>query len=60
MKALLSLKEEGRYKGHKLIEEMKLPQVQALADDGMSVSKVVSEVGIARRTYYNAIDEGRI
>jgi len=27
---------------------------------GISVSKAVSEVGIGRRTYYKAIEEGRI
>jgi DNA invertase Pin-like site-specific DNA recombinase len=53
-------KDEGRYKGRKPIEETKLQQVQNLVDGGMSVSKVVSEVGIGRRTYYKAIEEGRI
>jgi DNA invertase Pin-like site-specific DNA recombinase len=53
-------KEEGRYKGRKPIEETKLQQVQTLVDGGMSVSKAVSEVGIGRRTYYKAIEEGRI
>jgi DNA invertase Pin-like site-specific DNA recombinase len=53
-------KEEGRYKGRKPIEETKLQQVQTLVDGGMSVSKAVSEVGIGKRTYYKAIEEGRI
>ena len=53
-------KEEGRYKGRKPIEETKLHQVQILIEGGLSVSKAVSEVGIARRTYYKAIEEGRI
>ncbi len=53
-------KEDGRYKGRKPIEETKLQQVQTLVDGGMSVSKAVSEVGVARRTYYKAIEEGRI
>jgi ACT domain-containing protein len=39
---------------------MKLHQVQTLVEGGMSVSKAVTEVGIARRTYYKAIEEGRI
>ncbi len=53
-------KEEGRYKGRKPIEETKLQQIQTLVDGGMSVSKAVSEVGVARRTYYKVIEEGRI
>ena len=53
-------KDGGKYKGRKPIEETKLQQVQALVDGGTSVSKAVSEVGIGRRTYYKAIEEGRI
>jgi DNA invertase Pin-like site-specific DNA recombinase len=53
-------KEDGKYKGRKPIEETKLQQVQALVQGGTSVSKAVSEVGIGRRTYYKAIEEGRI
>ena len=53
-------KEEGRYKGRKPIEETKLQQVQTLIDGGMSISKAVSQVGIGRRTYYKALEEGRI
>ncbi len=53
-------KEEGRYKGRKPIEETKLQRVQALVEGGMSIRKAVSEVGIARRTYYKAIEDGRI
>ncbi len=53
-------KEEGKYKGRQPIGDAKLQQVQALIDAGSSVSKAVSEVGIGRRTYYKAIEEGRI
>lgn len=53
-------KDEGRYKGRKPIEQTKLNQVQILVLGGMSVSKAVSELGIARRTYYKAMEEGRI
>lgn len=53
-------KEEGRYKGRKPIERAKLQQIQILVNGGMSISKAVSEVGVARRTYYKAIKEGRI
>jgi DNA invertase Pin-like site-specific DNA recombinase len=50
----------GKYKGRKPIEEIKLQQVQTLVQGGTSISKAVSEVGIGRRTYYKAIEEGRI
>jgi DNA invertase Pin-like site-specific DNA recombinase len=53
-------KADGKYKGRKPINEAKLQQVQKLVDNGTSVSKAVSEVGIGRRTYYKAIEEGRI
>lgn len=53
-------KEGGKYKGRKPIEETKLQQVQTLVQGGASVSKAVTEVGIGRRTYYKAIEEGRI
>jgi len=53
-------KEEGKYKGRKPIEEAKLLQVQDKISDGFSVSKAASEVGISRRAYYKAIEEGRI
>ena len=53
-------KEDGKYKGRKPIEETKLQQVQILIQTGTSVSKAVTEVGIGRRTYYKAIEEGRI
>jgi DNA invertase Pin-like site-specific DNA recombinase len=53
-------KEEGKYKGRKPIEDTKLKQVQTLIESGKSISKAVSEVGISRRTYYKAIEEGRI
>ena len=53
-------KEEGKYKGRQPVEEAKLLQVQTLIDAGNSVSKAVSEVGIGRRTYYKAVEEGRI
>ena len=53
-------KEGGKYKGRKPIEEIKLQQVQTLVQGGTSISKAVIEVGIGRRTYYKAIEEGRI
>jgi len=53
-------KDEGKYKGRKPIEGSKLQQVQALVEGGISVSKAVSKVGIGRRTYYKAIEDGRI
>ncbi len=53
-------RKEGKYKGRKPIEETKLRQVKILVNEGMSVSKAVTEVGVARRTYYKAIEEGRI
>jgi DNA invertase Pin-like site-specific DNA recombinase len=53
-------KEDGKYKGRKPIGDTKLQQVQTLVEGGVSVSKAVSEVGIGRRTYYKAIEEGRI
>lgn len=53
-------KADGKYKGRKPINEAKLQQVQKLIDNGISVSKVVSEVGIAQRTYYKSIEEGRL
>jgi hypothetical protein len=49
-------KADGKYKGRKPINEAKLQQVQKLVDNGTSVSKAVSEVGIGRRTYYKAIE----
>ena len=39
-------KADGKYKGRKPINEVKLQQVQKLVDNGTSVSKAVSEVGI--------------
>jgi DNA invertase Pin-like site-specific DNA recombinase len=53
-------KGDAKYKGRKPIEETKLQQVQTLVQGGTSVSKAVAEVGIGRRTYYKAIEEGRI
>lgn len=53
-------KEDGKYKGRKPIAETQLQQVKTLVEGGLSVSKAVSEVGIGRRTYYKAIEEGRI
>ncbi len=52
-------KANGKYKGRKPIAEEKVQQVQTLVNDGMSVSQAVSKVGIARRTYYKMIAEGR-
>lgn len=53
-------KAEGKYKGRKPIGEDKLQQVQTLVNSGMNVSQAVSKVGMARRTYYKMIEEGRI
>lgn len=53
-------KSEGKYKGRKPIDDEKFQQVQSLIASGMSVSKAVTKVGIARRTFYNAMNEGRI
>ena len=53
-------KENGKYKGRKPIGDTKLQQVKTLVAGGASVSKAVSQVGIGRRTYYKAIEEGRI
>jgi DNA invertase Pin-like site-specific DNA recombinase len=53
-------KADGKYKGRKPVNKAKLQQVQKLVDNGTSVSKAVSEVGIGRRTYYKAIEAGRI
>ena len=55
-----SPKGDSKYKGRKPIEETKLQQVQELVEGGISVSKAVSEVGIGRRIYYKAIEDGRI
>lgn len=55
-----SAKKAGKYKGRKPIDAAKLKQVQALVNNGLSVSQAVSEVGIGRRTYYKALQEGRI
>jgi DNA invertase Pin-like site-specific DNA recombinase len=53
-------KQDGKYKGRKPVEEIKFQKVQALVEGGLSVSKAVAEVGIGRRTYYKALEEGRI
>jgi DNA invertase Pin-like site-specific DNA recombinase len=53
-------KADGTYKGRKPVNKTKLQQVQKLVDNGTSVSKAVSEAGIGRRTYYKAIEAGRI
>ena len=53
-------KKGGKYKGRRPIEETKLQQVQTLVQGGTSVSKAVTQIGIGRRTYYKAIEEGRI
>ena len=53
-------KANGKYKGRKPILEEKLLQVQVLVTAGSSVSSAVAEVGISRRVYYKALEEGRI
>ena len=53
-------KAEGKYKGRKPVGKEKLQAVQQLVADGLSINKAVDEVGIARRTYYKAMEEGRI
>jgi len=52
-------KKAGKYKGRKPIDAEKILQTQALIKSGVSISRAVSEVGIARRTYYNALEKGR-
>lgn len=51
---------EGKYRGRKPVAEDTLQGVQELIGGGMSVSQAVKEAGIARRTYYKALKEGRI
>ena len=53
-------KSEGKYKGRKPIDDEKFQEVRSLVISGMSISKAVAKVGISRRTYYNAMDNGRI
>ena len=53
-------KANGKYKGRKSIPDEKLLQVQLLVATGSSVISAVSEVGISRRVYYKALQEGRI
>ena len=53
-------KANGKYKGRKPLPEEKLLQVQSLVASGSSVSSAVSEVGISRRVYYKALEDGRI
>ena len=53
-------KSEGKYKGRQPLADEKLQSVKELVDSGVSVSKAVKEIGIARRTYYKALEEGRI
>lgn len=48
---------EGNYEDYQPIEDTKLQQVQTLVEGAMTVSKAVSKVGIAWRTYYKAIGE---
>ena len=57
---ILVAKAEGKYKGRKPVSDDVLLKVQKLAEEGMSISKAVDEAGISRRTYYKAIEEGRI
>lgn len=51
---------ERQREGIDIAKKAKLQQVQKLVDNGTSVSKAVSEVGIGRRTYCEAIEAGRI
>lgn len=53
-------KTNGKYKGRTPVSGDVLQQVQLRINGGMSVSQAASEAGIARRTYYKAIKEGRI
>ena len=53
-------KSKGKYKGRKPIDDEKFEIVQSLIASGMSISKAVIEVGVSRRSYYNAMKEGRI
>jgi len=53
-------KSKGIYKGRKPITNERLLEAQELIKSGMSVTKAVQEIGIAKRTYYKAIEEGRI
>ncbi len=53
-------KAEGKYKGRKPVNKDILFAVQKLIKNGMSISEAVNTVGISRRTYYKAIEEGRI
>ena len=53
-------KAQGKYKGRKPITIERLLAVQDLVIGGSSLNKAVQEVGISKRTYYKAIEEGRI
>ncbi len=52
-------KQNGKYKGRKPIDNQKILQLQLLIESGISIRQATSEVGIARRTYYNALKKGR-
>jgi DNA invertase Pin-like site-specific DNA recombinase len=47
---------EGKYKGRKPIDSAKVEKVKSLVESGLSISKAVRMVGIARQTYYNAVE----
>ena len=53
-------KAQNKYKGRKPIDINKLHEVQNLIGEGMSATQATKQVGISRRTYYNAMSEGRL
>ena len=53
-------KAENKYKGRKPTDIDKLHEVQNLIGEGMSATQATKQVGISRRTYYNAMSEGRL
>jgi len=57
---IIHAKKDGKYKGRKPIKNEIILELQSLIASGMSVTKAVSEVGIARRTYYNALQRGHL
>ena len=53
-------KEQNKYTERKPIDIDKLHEVQNLIGEGMSATQATKQVGISRRTYYNAMSEGRL
>ena len=49
-----------KFQGRKPVEQAKLEMVSMLIAKGITVTDAVKNVGIGRRTYYNALKEGRI